>query len=786
MQYKETQIMQLLPNPILIYDGAVAYAPAVTSLSFTGGTLSPFPGGVQVSITGTSGGTVTSVGLSLPSIFAVSGSPVVGAGTLTGTLNTQAANTFFSGPTTGAAAIPTFRTLVAEDLTTALPSQAGNAGKFLQTDGALLSWQTAGGGGGVGPAVANQVAIFNTATSVTGYAGFQLISASNSINHVTLTGGATVGNVGPNSFLQGRATAGISHGVTGSGNFVIADYNGVGATDVQSSYSYIIHQQNGGSITDISTYSCIISSNADTAVLFPGSIRSFNVVTGANTSTNRVKTVDSFTVTKTTSNAVFNAGNNTYANNCFANFVIGGTNNTVTIGNNQLNNSFLNVQHDSVSNADQLSLNVNSSFANIVATGVGQTSVTNLNRSHLTAWKTGGQILASTIDTSFTSLAAAGSATNNLTLSSVTGSFLRARNENSNTTLQSINDSFIATRQIGTVTGSINISNAESSFVTINNSFASTVSFTSVRDSVIQIYQNRTGPGAPPVNTTLNTYGSNIRVWTQGLGLPAGTHNINIGTAILPALSINATIDDTGNSGAWLASTITVDNGVNSSSAPMNVLLAAGMGEPTGQPTQIIGRVRTAISYGDANVMNFDYSNSDPNGNNRWPGFLFGRGLITRAPYETVIGRWNTDIVYGTTITIDGTLPAFRIGGGTSHAARADVFRIDQDGKHQTFAAEKHKTRTSAITPETLSARTDYSLGFTNTGNKTINLPVLEDGLEYKVTCTVGSGNYTVNGGASNIIYAGVSGLSQVVAVALGGTLEIFAVNGVWIMKYLA
>lgn len=774
--------MQLLPNPILIYDGAVAYAPAVTSLSFTGGTLSPFPGGVQVSITGTSGGTVTSVGLSLPSIFAVSGSPVVGAGTLTGTLNTQAANTFFSGPTTGAAAIPTFRTLVAEDLTTALPAQAGNAGKFLQTDGALLSWQTAGGGGGVGPAVANQVAIFNTATSVTGYAGFQLISASNSINHITLSGGATVGNVGPNSFLQGRATAGVSHGVTGSGNFVIADYNGTGATDVQSAYSYIIHQQNGGSITDISSYSCIISSNADTAVLFPGSIRSFNVVTGANTSTNRVKTVDSFTVTKTTSNAVFNAGNNTYANNCFANFVIGGTNNTVTIGNNKLNNSFLNVQHDSVTNADQLTLDsVNSSFANIVAAGVGQTSFTNLNRSYLTARKTGGQILATDIDTSFTSLTAAGSATNNLTLNSITGSFLRARNDVSNTTLQFIQDSFISSCQTGTGVGTTSIGQAAASLITMRNDGPSTVSVPYALSSTIQITQYSSGAGAPPVNTSITTTSSDIRVSTSGLGLAAGTNNINIS-----AHSARATIDDTGSSGGWLATTTTIGAGVNSAATPMNVLFATGMGEPTGQPAQMIGRVRTAISYGDANVMNFDYANSDPDGNNRWPGFLFGRGLITRAPYETVIGRWNTDIVYGVGITIDGTLPAFRIGGGTSHAARADVFRIDQDGKHQTFAAEKHKTRTSAITPETLSARTDYSLGFTNTGNKTINLPVLEDGLEYKVTCTVGSGNYTVNGGASNIIYAGVSGLSQVVAVALGGTLEIFAVNGVWIMKYLA
>lgn len=55
-------------------------------------------------------GTVTSVALSLPSIFTVTGSPVTTSGTLTATLATQAANTVFAGPTTGTAS-PTFRTI---------------------------------------------------------------------------------------------------------------------------------------------------------------------------------------------------------------------------------------------------------------------------------------------------------------------------------------------------------------------------------------------------------------------------------------------------------------------------------------------------------------------------------------------------------------------------------------------------------------------------------------------------------------------------------------------------
>lgn len=62
-------------------------------------------------------GTVISVGLSLPgSVFSVSGSPVGGTGTLTGSFINQSANTVFAGPTGGGPGTPSFRALVAADL----------------------------------------------------------------------------------------------------------------------------------------------------------------------------------------------------------------------------------------------------------------------------------------------------------------------------------------------------------------------------------------------------------------------------------------------------------------------------------------------------------------------------------------------------------------------------------------------------------------------------------------------------------------------------------------------
>ena len=58
------------------------------------------------------GGTVTSVGLSLPSIFTVSNSPITTSGTLTATLANQTANTVFAS--SGGA--PTFRSLEVGDI----------------------------------------------------------------------------------------------------------------------------------------------------------------------------------------------------------------------------------------------------------------------------------------------------------------------------------------------------------------------------------------------------------------------------------------------------------------------------------------------------------------------------------------------------------------------------------------------------------------------------------------------------------------------------------------------
>jgi len=84
-------------------------------------------------------GTVTSVGLSLPNIFSVSGSPVTSSGTLTGSLAAQNANKVFAGPGSGADASPTFRALV----TTDIPDLSGT---YLTTSSASSTYLPLTGG----------------------------------------------------------------------------------------------------------------------------------------------------------------------------------------------------------------------------------------------------------------------------------------------------------------------------------------------------------------------------------------------------------------------------------------------------------------------------------------------------------------------------------------------------------------------------------------------------------------------------------------------------------------
>ena len=125
--------------------GTLAFSWAGTSAQYVAGN------GSLVTFPTIPSGTVTSVGLSMPSIFTVTNSPVTTSGTLTATLATQTANTVFAGPTTVVAAAPTFRALVAADIpsldtskiTTGLTNQSVVFWNSGFSENTLFNWVTA-------------------------------------------------------------------------------------------------------------------------------------------------------------------------------------------------------------------------------------------------------------------------------------------------------------------------------------------------------------------------------------------------------------------------------------------------------------------------------------------------------------------------------------------------------------------------------------------------------------------------------------------------------------------
>lgn len=89
--------------------------------------------------TGGTSGVVSSVALSMPAEFSVAGSPITSTGTLTVSKANQSANLVFAGPSSGGAAAPTFRALVAADVPTTPATSAANINGVM--NGAFNVWQ---------------------------------------------------------------------------------------------------------------------------------------------------------------------------------------------------------------------------------------------------------------------------------------------------------------------------------------------------------------------------------------------------------------------------------------------------------------------------------------------------------------------------------------------------------------------------------------------------------------------------------------------------------------------
>ena len=178
-------------------------------------------------------GTVTSVGLSLPAIFTVSGSPVTTTGTLTAVLASQTANYFFAAPN-GSAGAPTFRAIVAADVPTLNQNTTGTASNVTGIVAVV--------NGGTGTATPSLVA--GTNVSITGTWPNQTINSSNP--------GGTVTSVAASvpSFLSISGSPITSSGtlaITYSGTALPIANGGTGETTANTAFNALAPSQTANS-----------------------------------------------------------------------------------------------------------------------------------------------------------------------------------------------------------------------------------------------------------------------------------------------------------------------------------------------------------------------------------------------------------------------------------------------------------------------------------------------------------------------------------------------------------
>jgi hypothetical protein len=199
-----------------------------------------------IGVGGGSSGTVTSVGLSLPSIFTVTNSPVTTSGTLTATLASQTANTFLASPN-GASGVPTFRAIVGADIPTLNQSTTGNAGT-------ATTWQNA-----------RTLTIGNTGKSVDGSSNVAwslseigAYAATNPSGYTNNTG--TVTSVSGTGTVSGLTLSGT---VTTSGNITLSGTLAVSASNFSSQTANTVLAAPNGS-AGVPTFRALVAADIPT------------------------------------------------------------------------------------------------------------------------------------------------------------------------------------------------------------------------------------------------------------------------------------------------------------------------------------------------------------------------------------------------------------------------------------------------------------------------------------------------------------------------------------------
>lgn len=200
-------------------------------INFGAGNTVDFTGATVSGISGDGLGSVTSVAISGPNIFDITGSPVTGSGTLTLSLATQAAHKVWIGPVSGSAAAPTFRLLDVADLPT------GTSGTTVPLLDGANTWSATQ----TGPFLDKGGTVYNAAAYSGADLGAKIQAAHDAmpstggvIDARSLTGAQTLSAITltkPTTILFGHATITASGSLTISGAAsVVIEGRGAAAT----------------------------------------------------------------------------------------------------------------------------------------------------------------------------------------------------------------------------------------------------------------------------------------------------------------------------------------------------------------------------------------------------------------------------------------------------------------------------------------------------------------------------------------------------------------------------